>query len=262
LKSESSAEQLRELVALEDLADRCFHDLQLLGAPRNLASWAALTRLVQLIEPTIEKFGTPYTREFVATIINAGRSGSLLLEWIQKYGSARLAPQSRFRWSAALERTAAQAFDLAHNYEVFTGCFPAWHRDRAAAEIVAPRTVRFTWLGGAFGRRVSAYQKGFRPASGETGTAIPSSPVPDTPATRDRLARVLETCRPSGPRGFTYPEPRAYHEYLMPFCERSLASVFRREDSLDLGKYTLGTFKSLYVALLAICATHEILCHW
>ena len=149
LKSESSADQVGELVALEDLADRCFHDVQLLGAPRNLASWAALTRLVQLIEPAIEKFGTPYTREFVATIINAGRSGSLLLEWIQKHGAERLAPRSRFRWSAALETTAAQAFDLAHNYEVFTGCFPAWHRDRAAAEIVAPRTVRFTWLGGA-----------------------------------------------------------------------------------------------------------------
>jgi hypothetical protein len=262
LKSESSAELVQQLVALEDLADDCFKDLELLRVPRNLASWAALTRLVQLIEPTIEKFGTPYTREFLATIINAGRSGSLLLEWIRKHGSARLAPRSRFRWSVALERTAAQAFDLAHNYEVFTGCFPAWHRDRAAAEIVAPRTVRFTWIGGAVGRRVSAFQKGFRPESGERGTAIPSSPVPDTPATRDRLARVLETCRPSGPRGFSYPEPRAYHEYLMPFYERSLASVFRREDSLDLGKYTLSTFKSLYVALLAICATHEILCHW
>ena len=262
LKSDSSAELIRQLTALEDLADNCFRGLQLIRIPRNLASWAALTRLVQLIESTIEKFGTPYTREFVATIVNAGRSGSFLLEWIRKYGSASLAPQSRFRWSAALETSSAQAFDLAHNYEVFTGCFPAWHRDRAAAEIVAPRTVRFTWLGGIFGRRVSAYQKGFRPASGETGTAIPSSPVPDTPATRDRLARILETCRPSGPRAFIYPEPRAYYEYLMPFYQRSLASVFRREDSLDLGKYTLGTFKSVYVALLGVCATHEILCHW
>ena len=80
--------------------------------------------------------------------------------------------------------------------------------------------------------------------------------------TRDRLARVLETCRPTGPRGFSYPEPRTYYKYLMPFYERSLGSVFRREDSLDLDKYTLGIFKSLYVALLAVCATHEILCHW
>lgn len=109
---------------------------------------------------------------------------------------------------------------------------------------------------------MSAFQKGFRPEPGERGTAIPSSPVPDTPATRDRLARVLETCRPSGPRGFSYPEPRTYYEYLMPFYERSLAAVFRREDSLDLGKYTLDSFKSLYVALLGVCATHEILCHW
>ena len=53
---------------------------------------------------------------------------------------------------------------------------------------------------GGFPYQASFISSGFRPASGETGTAIPSSPVPDTPTTRDRLARILETCRGSGPR--------------------------------------------------------------
>lgn len=259
-KSESSPGLVRELKELEDLTNACYKEVQLLCFPKNLASWAALSRFVEILESTINRFETAHTQQFVATIINIGHSGSLLLEWIQKHGSRRLAPRSRFRWNTTLGRAAALGFDTAHNYATFTGCFPAWHRDRAAAEIVGPRTVRFTWAGGAVGRRVSAFQKGFRSECEQKGTAIPSSPVPDTPGTRDRLARVLEACRPNGPWGFSYPEPLGYYEFLSPFYEQSLASAFRREDSLSLGTYTLGMFKSLYVALLTICATHEILC--
>jgi hypothetical protein len=262
LKSESSPELVHEFEKLEDLADACYKNLQLLHLPKNLASWASLTKFVQILESTINRFGTPYTPQFVATIINIGRSGSLLLEWVQKHGLEKLVPQSRFKWHNALENASALGFDTAHNYESFTGCFPAWHRDRAAAEIVGPRTVRFTWVGGTFGRRVSAFQKGYSSESGQEAGPIPSSPVPDTPETRDRLARLLQTCSRNGSLGFSYPEPIGYYEYLEPFYKHSLNSVFRRQDSLSLGKYTLGAFKSFYVALLTICATREILCYW
>jgi len=260
LKSQSSPESVQELKQLEELANACYKDLQLLRVPKNLASWGALSRFVEILESTINRFETAHTQQFVATIINVGRSGSLLLEWIQKHGRGSLAPRSRFRWSETLGCAAANGFDVAHNFETFTGCFPAWHRDRAAAEIVGPRMIRFTWVGGAVGRRVSAFQKGFRSESEQKGTPIPSSPVPDTPAAKERLARVLGTCRSEGRLGFSYPLPFEYYEFLRPFYEQSLASVFRREDSLSLGAYTLGAFRSLYLALLTICATHEILC--
>jgi hypothetical protein len=262
LKSQSSPELVQKLRELEELANACYRDLQLLRVPKNLASWGALSRFVEILESTINRFETAHTQQFVATIINIGRSGSLLLDWIQKHGSRTVVPRSRFRWNAALGRAAALGFDLARHYEAFTGCFPAWHRDRAGAEIVGPRVVRFTWVGGAVGRRVSAFQKGFRSESEQKGTPIPSSPVPDTPTAKDRLARVLETCRSEGRLGFSYPLPLEYHEFLRPFYEQSLASVFRREDSLSLGAYALGAFRSLYAALLTICATHEILCFW
>jgi hypothetical protein len=73
---------------------------------------------------------------------------------------------------------------------------------------------------------------------------------------------VLQACNRSGPLGFTYREPIGYYEFLEPFYKQSLNSVFRREDSLSLGAYTLGDFKSFYIALLTVCATREILCHW
>jgi hypothetical protein len=262
LKSESSPELVRELGELEELAEGCYKEMQLLRLPKNLASWAALTRFVQILESSMNRFGTPYTPQFVATIVNVGRSGSLLLEWIQRHGQEKLAPRSRFRWNDTLQQAAASAFDLAHNYETFTGCFPAWHRYRAGAEIVGPRTVRFTWTGGPSGRRVSAFQKGFRSGSERREAPIPSSPVPDTPDMRDRLGRALQSCKRSGRLGFSYPEPIGYYQYLRPFYERRLNSTFRREDLLSLGAYTLGMFKSFYVALLTICATHEILGYW
>ncbi len=262
LRSESPPELVDELNDLEKLADACYSNLQILRFPKNLASWASLTRFIQILESTIHRLGTAYTQQFVATIINIGRGGSLLVEWIQKHGAGKLAPQSRFKWNDALETASALAFAIAHNYESFRGCFPAWHRDRAAAEILASRTIRFTWTGGPFGRRVSAFQKGFSSEGVQKERPIPSSPVPDTPETGDRLARVLQTCRRSGPLGFTCPEPIGYYEFLEPFYKHSLNSVFRREDSLSLGEYTLEAFKSFYVALLTICATREILCHW
>jgi hypothetical protein len=262
LFSESTPELVDELGELEKLADACYEGLQILRFPKNVASWASLTRFVEILESTIHRLGTPYTPRFVAAIINIGRGGSLLIEWIQKHGAGKLAPQSQFKWHGALATASALGFDTAHNYESFTGCFPAWRRDRAAAEIRAPRTVRFTWAGGPFGRRVSAFQKGLSSERVQKVSGIPSSPVPDTPETRDQLARVLQACRRRGSLGFTYPEPIGYYEFLEPFYKQSLNSVFRREDSLSLGAYTLGAFKSFYVALLTICATREILCHW
>jgi len=262
LQSESPPELVHELNELEKLADACYRNLQILRFPKNLAAWATLTRFVQILESTIHQFGTAYTQQFVATIINLGRSGSLLVEWIEKYGSAKLAPKSRFTWNVRLETSSAAAFATAHNYESFTGCFPAWRRDRAAAEIIAPRAVRFTWAGGSYGRRVSAFQKGFTGDGAGKEMRIPSSPVPDTPEARDRLARVLQACRRTGPLGFSYVEPIGYYEFLKPFYKASLDSVFRRNDALSLGAYTLGDFKSFYAGLLTICAAREILCHW
>jgi hypothetical protein len=47
----------------------------------------------------------------------------------------------------------------------------------------------------------------------------------------------------------------------MPEYQGRVNGICRRADSLELGDYTLGEFKTFYTALLAVCAAHEHLCY-
>lgn len=172
-----------------------------------------------------------------------------------------MAPRSRFKWKNALKEASSAGFETAHNYESFTGCFPAWHRDVARAEILGPQILRFIWDDSLMSRRVTAFQQGFCSEIIQKKSAIPSSPVPDNPETRDRLGRVFESCRRNGHLGFSYTEPIDFYQFLQLYSNR-VSTVFRRDDSLDLDGFTIGTFKAFYIALLTICATREILCYW
>jgi hypothetical protein len=197
-----------------------------------------------------------------AVMINLGRSGALLLGWIQEHARRKLAPISRFKWSDSLNRAAAAAFDSAFNYEAFRGSFPAWHKFRVMAELTGRDRIRFSRAGSPQQHRVTAFQQGFRPNPQASPQPAPVSPVPDTPEVRQWNRRVLQTCKKTGRYGFAYEPPTNYYQFLRGFYEASLDSQCRRNESLDLGCYTLKDFKRFYSALLSVCSVHEVLCYW
>ena len=194
LKSDALPEFNQHLDRLERQSDKCWQGLELLRYPENLASWAALTRFIQIIESTIADYGR-YSPQISAVMINLGRSGALLLEWIQEYALRKPVPISCFRWNHGLNQAAAKAFDTAHNYETFRGSFPAWHRSRVAAELQGHERIRFSRAGSRQQHRVTAFQQGFRPNSQSYSGPAPASPVPDTPEVKEWNRRVLQACK-------------------------------------------------------------------
>jgi hypothetical protein len=258
LKSLAPEDFLRELDRLEEQADRCYERLELLREPQNLASWAALTTFVEAMERTHQ---TPNSFPlFRAAMMNLGRTGALLIHWIGKHGSQGFAPRSKFRWSPRLAKAAGAALDVAHAYESFLSLFPSWHKDRALGEIVGPNRIRFTASRGPNDRRVSAFHKGMYPASGPYNPPPYTSPVKLTPELEVAFAAVIEGAKRDGPFGFTYVHPTHLYEALAPPLAESLASLFRRDVSCDLGGYSLQDVKSFYAVLLAISMVHLHLC--
>jgi hypothetical protein len=252
---------VQELDRLERQSDKCYQGLELLRYPENLAGWAVLTRFVQIIESTIADYGQ-YSPQMSAVMINLGRSGALLLEWIQEHALRKLAPISRFRWNHGLNQAAAKAFDTAYNYETFRGSFPAWHRSRVVVELRGRERIRFSRIGSPQQHRVTAFQQGFRANPQPSSRPAPASPVPDTPQVREWNRRVLQACKKTGRNSFAYDPPVEYYQLLRGFYEVSLDSQCRRNESVNLGTYTLKEFKRFYSALLSVCSVHEVLCYW
>jgi hypothetical protein len=201
LKTEAPADFVEELERLEKLADLCYQPLGLLREHKNRAAWAALTVCAELLENVVNEQG-PDSIRFQAVGINLARSASLLIDWIQQHGIGHGVPASRFQWNSRLADEARRGLEVARNYDAFRSCFPAWHKDRELAEMVGPQQVRFTGVGKADARRVSAFQKGFRANRGSR--VAPVSTVPITLELAEKLANVLARARQKGPLGLTY----------------------------------------------------------
>ena len=232
-----------ELLRLEQQADRWYEGLELLREPQNLARWAALTTFVEAMERT---HGMPNSFQlFRAAMMNLGRTGALLIHSIGKHGNQRFAPRSKFRWNPRLARAAGAALDVAHAYETCLSLFPSWHKDRALGEMVGSNRIRFTASSSLNDRRVSAFHKGMYPASGPYNPPPYTSPVTLTPELEVAFAAVIEGAKRDGPFGFTYVHPIHLYEALARPLAESLASLFRRDVSCDLGGYSLQGFQVL-----------------
>lgn len=186
-------------------------------------------------------------------MINLGRVIPLILAKLDKRGKTE--PISRLRWNRQLALETTNAIDAAHRYFVFTFCFPLWHRDQCYAELINAKRIRFTAIGGANERRVSAYQKGFRSLAWKKKYKADSVDLPVAETTE--LQTALLTCKPAGLLGFNYPIPIDCWTLLYKFYVDRLIRLFSRNLSLNLGSYTLGEFAQIYAAILAISATHE-----
>jgi hypothetical protein len=68
LKNEAPAEIREAVQAVENRSDECYHLLQLLNRPRNLAMWSLLTAMAHELEIFQQTFGANSTRHRIALI--------------------------------------------------------------------------------------------------------------------------------------------------------------------------------------------------
>jgi hypothetical protein len=254
---ESAPETVEAINAIERQADDCYKSLGLLARPGNLAIWGALTEGIRLIEEAMSTHGDN-SSDLDASLINVGRSLTTAIKWVLAHGK----PPSKLailRWTPDLARKAQQTVRTALEYAVFETAFPMWHKNRYAAQLISPRIVRFSSLSSTRERQVSAYQKGFRPTTGEFKGKRAQKPDVH-PEARRLFDATLDSAVREGQYRFRYADPWDLWEELLPEYRARVSGIARRSDSLSLGSYTLGEFNRFYAAVLAVGAAHEHLC--
>jgi hypothetical protein len=248
---------------IEDQADQCYQSLAVLSFPRNLAVWATLTRIIVRIEGVIADKGYG-SQAHLAVMLNLGRAGPRVIDWISRYGNKTVVPKRALKWEPIIFHAADQALLVAIHYDAFPSTFPLWHKNLLRAECVGSSVVRFTALGDESERRVRAYQQGLRPPGSRPKQ---SSSLSFSAAIEDNVKRKIAHIVKSGskarsPLSFSYGKPKQLWKLIYAAQLKALDALFRRHETLDLGGYTVENFKRFYSGLLAICAVHENACHF
>ena len=257
IKSLSSSQVVDRIKALEDQADLCYEQLELIQRNAwNVGSWASLVKAADYVETVIphQAYGGK-THQIV--LLNLSRIAAIMCMWCREHGELKTAPVSRFRWTRARQMAASSAFGVAAHYFPFCANFPAWHRYLFSADLFEPDGVTFLSLDGPEGRRVSAYQKGLGPISATRAAPIPSVPRP--PEMEGLILEVMGTVR-SGGLEINYPRPQRLLRYLNDTYQDRFAAAFRRYEGIAVGQYSLREFRMVYAALSAIGGAHEHIC--
>lgn len=257
LKKNASRELIESIRQIEDQADQCFHALTILALPSNVALWALLVGGVHLIEREIDNRGDN-TPQLDATLINASNVVSIAMKWVMRREN-HSSVGGRRNWTLSLAAMVNQAIELAHNYGGFLNALPMWHKNRYGVELISPTRARFTVVSSEMDRRISAYQKGFRPTAGRY-RGERAKKIEPTEQVRRLFEAVYASCTPLGHLGFLCNDPWKLWAELLHEYQVRVEAISRRHDSLSLGDYTLGEFKKFYAAFLAVCATQEHLC--
>jgi hypothetical protein len=257
-KGESSPALVAAIDRLEKQSDTCYQGLQLLTREWNFAEWISLTecarRLESLVQPA--QYGSGQHK---AIVTNLSRVAAQMCKFARDHGNPRLRAPSGFRWSDRFGDEAAIAFDVAWQYSMFCIDFPAWHKNLYAAELVSSDTIRFHAGTSTLARRVSAYEKGIRPAASKRNRT-----PEEMPSLTQKLTELFrEVLRGSEPRGRYRVQfgntDRLRGELAQMYSDR-LAKMFRRYPDISVGTCTLGQFRNFYTGLLALVGAHDYLC--
>jgi hypothetical protein len=261
LKSEACDEFKASVQRIEDTADLCYKTLTLLNQPKELASWALLARSVLRIEEVIQEKGFG-TQSHSIAIQNLGRWSAQVLAWVSLRGNAEFVGKGSLRWSPTLAEPVDSALAAAAGYDAFTSSFPLWHKSVLWAELVEPNCVRLSAEDSDKRRQVRAHQQGICPPGlrPTVGSSLSLSPSVDQEV-KQRTANLVQNA--SGDLlSFSYGKPKNLWKQLYVEYFNLLGTLFRRQDDLRIGTYTLKEFRGMYSALLALCGVHDLACAW
>jgi hypothetical protein len=255
LKNEAPPETLDIVARVEAVADDCWRTLDIRYFASNVARWGVLVGGVRTVERQLIAAGRD-TPDFAAALINLGRVVTVALKWAVLHGLPHSTP---LRWTGELSRAVEQCLDTARPYAVFELCFPAFHREQFAVDVIGPERLRFSNAGGERARQVSAYQKGIRPTAGPRAVERPAA-RPQDERTATAFEDALRRCRQRGALSFECEDPWELWETILPEYRERVSSITRRPEDLSLGPYTLREFNDFYAALLVMAAATEHLC--
>jgi len=261
LLSNASDELKASVQAIEDRADECYKLLRLLKRPANEARWALLTAMALQLETIQERSGANSPRHKIR-IVNLDRC-TCGFKFIAEHGKPQSRLAGKFTWHGSLVEDANHALHVTDLYTHFLNVFPMWHKGHEEVDLQPDGRVRFYIpRDSPRQRQVIAFQQGYRPRGSEITSPYTGTPKPESPEAMQLLAELYQKARPDGSaKKFSYEPSRELVEALRPKYQDRLEENFRHPDTFQLKGYTLGEFKSFYIALLILCSIHEYVCY-
>ncbi|MGP8172955.1 MAG: hypothetical protein ACLP7O_00240 [Terracidiphilus sp.] len=260
LKSQATQEFRDAVLAVERRSDDCWTLMRLLKQPRNLATWALLTRMALELEMLQQNYGVDsLIHRDQMTLWDLCTCG---FSFIASHGRPASKLIHTYTWNRTLAADATSAMQISREYTNFLNIFPMWHLDMQGADVLSDGRVRFAFERDSPGqRRVIAFQQRFRPHIGMRD-AITHHRMQLNSEQERQFAELREIAQSRGSTKKLRYEPPA--ELIRDVLCHSLLRVdesFRYPDGLELDEYSLGEFKSFYAGLLTLCAIHERICY-
>lgn len=254
--------ELQKAVAeVEKRADGCYELLRLLKRPANEARWALLTAMALQLETWQQQFGAR-SRNLKIRIMNLDRCTSGF-KFISEHGKPVSRLVQKYTWHGSLVQDASHALQVTEQYSHFLSAFPMWHKNHDQVDVQPDGRVRFYIpRDSSRQRQVIAFQQGLTPAGSAVALPYSGQSKAASPETMRLLNELWQEARPGGTaKKFSYEPSQGLLEALRPKYRERLDENFRHSDAFRLNGYSLGEFKSFYIALLVLCSIHEYICY-
>lgn len=259
--SEAPPELKDAVKTTEERADRCYQLLQLLKRPANEARWALLTAMALQLETLQQNCGAK-SQSLRVRLVNLDRCTSGF-RFISQHGKPESRLIEKYTWHGSLTQDANFALQVAEQYQHFLDALPMWHKDHEEVDVLPDGRVRFYIpRDSSRQRQVIAFQQGFTRKGIEIATQYGGTSTEPSPEAMRLLGELLAAARPGRTaKKFSYEPSSELIEALRPKYVKRLDENFRRPDTFQLNGYSLGEFKSFYIALLVLCSIHEYICY-
>jgi hypothetical protein len=244
-----------EIDAFESRIDKLHLGLELLRYPKNLALWALVTNgLERLYEP--QSAQVPERDRTLQTVLS--RSFGVFIRRVADLpfkGHVRI---KNLRLDAVLRAAAVQANAYARFWFAATGYFPEWHQKEVTALVTGPNAIRFSLLASERERKISAYQKSFRPVSMRIPAQSIYAPIPEW--VKADYLRALSMGTTLDHR-LLYKVPQRVCEFYRDWYAQKMTEAVEHPVETDLGAYDIGDAISFWSSLAAVASVHDYLCY-